>query len=205
MRVLSIILILAGIGGFMEKEFFPGFILLIIGIILFKKSKKRKSNNKKDKDLANVKKVDYSKRFAKNTYTFRVAGVTKEGRQGTIKEIVKDWKEYNPDDIYEGMSNKDIKDLDIEVYEADIYNWCNIELIPEPDNKYDPNAIKVVSEFGMLGYVPANETSKVRKIMEEDYSLNWELVGGKYKYFDDYEDKVKIETLNYGIEIHLNY
>lgn len=195
MKILAIVLMLAGIGGIISGDVLPGILLLVIGLLLFKKKK----NNKKAITVkTHIKSND-------NAYTFRVAGVTKEGRQGTIKQIVKDWKECNPDDVYEGMSNKEIKEDDIEVYEADIENWCDIELVPEPDNQYDSNAIKVISDFGMLGYVPASETSKVKEIMTKDYSLSWRLIGGKYKYYDDYEDKVKIETLTYGIEINLKY
>jgi len=110
-----------------------------------------------------------------------------------------------PDDVYEGLTNKDIKEEYAEVYEVSINDWTVIELVPEPDNKYDPNAVKVVSEFGVLGYVPADKTLNVKSILEKGHTLSWSLVGGKYKYYDDFENKVKTKTLTYGIEIYLNY
>lgn len=194
-KILSIILILAGLGGLVQKNFIGGLLFLAIGIWLFaKKSKKKPAPT-----------VIKNKAKDKNSFTFNIAGVTKEGRQNIIKDIVNDWKEYNLDDIYEGLKNKEIKDLNDDVYEVDIEDWCDIELIPEPDNKYDPNAIKIISDFGELGYVPADSTEKVKSIMEKKYDLNWRLVGGKYKYYDEYENKIITETLTYGIEVNMQY
>ena len=39
-------------------------------------------------------------------------------------------------------------------------------LIPEPDNKYDPNAIRIVRNGLMLGYVPAKLAASVQASME---------------------------------------
>lgn len=194
MKKLAILFIISGIMAIIQGDHFAhiiiGLLCIGIGVWLYKrkpiKTTKKKSTRKK-----------------KNTYTFRVAGVTKDGRQSIIKKMVKDWKEFNEDDIYDGLKNSEIEDYG-KVYEVDIENWGKIDLIPEPDNEYDPNAIKVVhEEFGMLGYVPADETEKVKEIIKNDYKLNWKIVGGNYKYYDDYEDKLKIETLTYGIEIRL--
>lgn len=195
MKILSIILILAGLGGLIQKNFIGGVLFLAVGIWLFTKKSKKKS----------APAIIKNKAKDKNTFTFNIAGVTKEGRQDIIKNIVSDWKECNADDVYEGMKNKEIKNLDDDVYEVNIEDWCDIELIPEPDNKYDPNAIKIISDFGNLGYVPADSTKKVKSIMEKDYNLSWRLVGGKYKYYDEYEDKIITETLTYGIEINMRY
>ena len=40
-----------------------------------------------------------------------------------------------------------------------------LELIPEPTNKHDPNAIKVIVDGKHIGYVPANKCAKVHKIL----------------------------------------
>lgn len=200
MKFGGILFILGGVSGFLKGKFLIGSLLLLIGVLLFRKSK-RKNNNITNSDGPQAD----TRNSAKKKFIFRVAGTTKEGRQNTIKKIVKDWKENNPEDIYEGFKNKDIESEARDVYEVEIYDWCNIELVPEPDNKYDPNAIKIVSEFGMLGYVPATETAKVKEILKQDYYLSWTLLGGKYKYYDYDEEKVVTETLNYGIEITLSY
>lgn len=211
MKILAIILILGGIGGILDGEFLSGLLLLVAGVLLFKnkmKNNKKRLKENNNIDIKNSIKVETINRNAtsnKNTYTFRVAGITYEGREETIKEIVNDWKECNPEDLYFGMKNKEIADEYENIYEVDVYDWCDIELIPEPDNKHDPNAIKVVSDFGMLGYIPANETKKIKEIIEKEHDLQWRIIGGKYKYYDDTEDKVRTKTVTYGVEIYLNY
>ena len=44
------------------------------------------------------------------------------------------------------------------------------KLVPEPDNEFDPNAIKVVHQDGThLGYIPAKETATVRMCLGEKF------------------------------------
>ena len=40
------------------------------------------------------------------------------------------------------------------------------ELIPEPTNEHDPNAIKVIVEGKHIGYVPADQCEEVRTILD---------------------------------------
>lgn len=53
-----------------------------------------------------------------------------------------------------------------------------VELVPEPRNRYDKNAIKVMAydHYKMkdirIGYVPADETLEIRKIMDENPCLD---------------------------------
>lgn len=39
-------------------------------------------------------------------------------------------------------------------------------LVPEPDNKFDPNAIKVIHKSGWLGYIPKLETGQVSGVAQ---------------------------------------
>ncbi len=41
-----------------------------------------------------------------------------------------------------------------------------VQLIPEPENKHDPNAIKVVIAGQHLGYISSNETAHVHQILD---------------------------------------
>ena len=44
------------------------------------------------------------------------------------------------------------------------------KLVPEPDNEFDPNAIKVVHQDGtILGYIPAKETATVRMYLGDKF------------------------------------
>ena len=40
-----------------------------------------------------------------------------------------------------------------------------LELVEEPTNKYDPNAIKVIVDGKHIGYVPAKKCKKVKNIL----------------------------------------
>lgn len=46
------------------------------------------------------------------------------------------------------------------------------DLIPEPDNKYDPNAIRVYVKGKHIGYVPQKKTVKVKSILPTVYEID---------------------------------
>ena len=70
------------------------------------------------------------------------------------------------------------------------------DLVPEPDNPHDPNAIMVQADGRCIGYVPKGSTSHIRKLMESGRikSMDLDIGGGKYKevYAVD-EDENKYE------------
>lgn len=146
---------------------------------------------------------------AKKDISFKAAGVTFNGIQSKIKSMVKEEK-YSSDP-YDGLSNKEILDDYSDgdkIYEVDIYGSSEIKLVPDPQNKFDPNAIKIVhEEMGDVGYVPATSCKRIKKVLDGGYSLNWKLIGGKSKYivYDDEKDKDVVRTNNdtYGIMITL--
>ena len=53
------------------------------------------------------------------------------------------------------------------------------QLVPEPTNKKDKNAIQVLVEGSLIGYVPKNLTGTVREIMSRYnvYSINADFEG----------------------------
>lgn len=58
-----------------------------------------------------------------------------------------------------------------------------VTLVPEPDNAYDPNAIKVLWNGVHLGYIPKSETETVRtfkltemRVVEVEPSRKWDEV-----------------------------
>ena len=72
--------------------------------------------------------------------TCKVAGVTFEGRQGTIRQLLK---------------GADVKDI-------------LVRLEPEPDNPYDSGAIKVLAipSHEQLGYIPKEVNEDLLQAME---------------------------------------
>lgn len=184
---------------------------------IFKKNKDKSENNLTVEQntitprdsIAKPKTVDKIGAKQKKDITFKVAGVTFNGIQSKIKAMVKEEK-YSSDP-YEGLSNKEIledySDGD-KIYEVDIYGSSEIKLVPDPQNKFDPNAIKIVhEEIGDIGYVPATNCKRIKKVLESGYSLEWKLIGGKSKYieYDDEKDKDVVRTNNdtYGIMVTL--
>ena len=50
-----------------------------------------------------------------------------------------------------------------------------VDLIPEPDNPHDPNAIRVYMNGKHIGYVPKEKTAKVRKFLSKIYEISAEV------------------------------
>lgn len=64
------------------------------------------------------------------------------------------------------------------------------DLVPEPDNAYDPNAIMVQANGLCIGYVPKGSAAHIRKLMESGriQSMRLDIGGGKYKEVYEVED-----------------
>lgn len=143
----------------------------------------------------------------KEHYSFRVAGVTFENRQKIFKDIVKAWKEITEkEELWEGYSNKEIKEDLMSVQEISIADYTGVILKKEPTNQYDANAIAVYYEEQQVGFVPKTDLSAVHKIIEnKDFKVFWNITGGRYKSYDDSEEKIVVDDLDYGMEISLTW
>ena len=76
------------------------------------------------------------------------------------------------------------------------YFIVNGDLVPEPDNPYDPNAIMVQANGLCIGHVPKGSTSHIRKLMESGriQSMHLDIGGGKYKeVYEDDDDKYEMD------------
>lgn len=149
----------------------------------------------------------------KNNFDTIVAGVTKNNaagkdRQKIIENYIKDDNFYDKfdKDGADYWSPKDIKESNWEVYQYDLHESNTIELIPEPDNPYDKNAIKVIhKEMGDIGYIPRKDNVNLANFINSysgnvRYSIDFE--GGKYKYYDG--EKIITDWKPYGIRIYVN-
>lgn len=58
-------------------------------------------------------------------------------------------------------------------YKYEILNFCKtndiVYLIPEPDNKFDSDAIKIMCNELLIGYVPSYDTDEVSKLLNRNY------------------------------------
>lgn len=75
------------------------------------------------------------------------------------------------------------------VYKTDFYA-NRVELVPEPDNPHDPNAIKVVVDGQHIGYIKKGSCAHVRNLLENDAirAMRCEIKGGRYKMLLEEED-----------------
>lgn len=66
-----------------------------------------------------------------------------------------------------------------------------VELVPEPENPYDPEAIKVEVDGHCIGYIKKGSCAHVHKLLKTDSikSITAEMGGGKYKRIcEDYDE-----------------
>lgn len=100
----------------------------------------------------------------------------------TKKEIV----EY-------GMEDENIYQL--------IFSPESVELIEEPDNEYDPNAVKVVIDGIHVGYIKKGSCSHIKKLIKENkiIEITGEILGGKYKRVSSDYDLMEDKT-TYSLE-----
>ena len=70
------------------------------------------------------------------------------------------------------------------------YKWLEgpCDLVPEPKNPTDKNAIMVVCGGTCVGYVPAEMTAQVKKMIKK-YDAAISLHGGRFKEFDPEDDE----------------
>lgn len=117
---------------------------------------------------------------------FKVAGISR--RQRAIEgNLLTENYEYS-------QSKKELVDsgmLDIRIYKYDPA-VMDASLVFEPDNPKDPNAIKVMVKDIQIGYVPAEKTSAVKKLLnsKQIHSVDCEFYGGPFKTIsEDYDDE----------------
>lgn len=116
--------------------------------------------------------------MATNTETFKVAGIS-HYKDAIIENFV-----FDDDDEFD-------------------YESSNVELIPEPENEYDPNAIKVLVNGIKIGYVPKDLTTFARNIIDSpNYSGAKVTISGEKSYVLNDDDE-ETEEIDLWARIHL--
>lgn len=115
--------------------------------------------------------------------TYRVAGTS--FRSDAIASLGEENDDY-------GASKRDLIDedmIDEEIYQLRFHPQ-NVELVPEPDNKYDSNAVKVIVDGVHVGYIKKGSCTHVKMLLAEDriLNINCKIGGGKFKIItEDYD------------------
>lgn len=154
-----------------------------------------------------------------------VVGTKYEDRDKKLKELINDLKENDYFyELYEGYSNQEIIDggdyymeysKEEPIYELTEESLPYAEVVPEPGNEYDPNAVAVyVGESQRtkfhLGYLPKEDAKRIQDLFEngEVVYVDAQIKGGKYKFveMDDYgEEKVRQRTKKYLIDLEITF
>lgn len=148
----------------------------------------------------------------KNIFTTKVVGVTKENKDGTdrqklIKNYVKENCDSNKFDKKDMsyMSNEDIKLDGYKQWQYELFEENTVDLVPEPDNPYDENAIKVIhNKMGHIGYIPKESNQGLMSFLKDhnnQVTINMNLEGGPYKYYNEYQDKVVSKSVPFYFKL----
>ena len=122
---------------------------------------------------------------------YKVAGVAHYE-----KSILK-FAKTNP--VY-STNSKDI--IAAKLWNTNVYQYCfsvlKTELIPEPSNPYDPNAIKVVVDGIHIGYIKAGSCKHVLKLIAENRieKIDCTIKGGKF--INVWGDGVHVQQVEKG-------
>lgn len=129
--------------------------------------------------------------------TYKVAGVTHY--EQNIMSFAQENPEYS-------LSKKQLIDGVFMLYDTEKiwkYDFLTpkIELVPEPDNAYDPNAIKVMADGKHVGYIKSGSCSHLLKCIQEQRiaGITCQIGGGPYKLLEKEEDAISGETF-YSLE-----
>lgn len=81
----------------------------------------------------------------------------------------------------------ELKGVHVSAYRKKIKNcviYEKVQLIKDPNNKYDKNAIKVIAVNGIIGHVPAEETELLQTIISGDHKAFIEDITNYNDYLD---------------------
>ena len=98
------------------------------------------------------------------------------------------------------------------IYEL-AFDPVKVDLVPEPNNPADKNAIQVFVDGAMVGYIKKGSCSQVKNLLASDafVGASCDIFGGKYKIIhEDYNEETEKETYeleraetSYKITVHI--
>lgn len=134
-----------------------------------------------------------------------------ESRQKIIREYVKVYHDSNifDKDDFNFVSNEQIIEEgnyypNMKYFQYELEEYDTVILKEEPDNPHDENAIAIIhNDMGHIGYIPKRDIKRVKDYLDSGKKITYILTlkGGKYKYFDAYEDKIESDTTPYQFNL----
>ncbi len=190
---------------FFSWLYFPIILFLLLALMGFWVKPKVKEINSTKNEEGKNKEVKTKKKTGE-IIKFRVAG--NQHYKKNVNKLIRDMKEnYSLGLPYEYTSDKEIEEFDIREYryQPSLINF--IQFLPDPDNEFDKNAIKVfggVSEEKLyhIGYVPKNKTYLFHDLSDEIEHVNISVIGGPYKIYNESEGVVEFNS-DFNFEISM--
>lgn len=106
------------------------------------------------------------------------------------------------------LTKKGIIDEGLEDERIYQYDFCpgKVELVPDPENTHDQNAIKVIVDGYQIGHIPAAKCSHVHDLLSSGRirKVDVEIYGGNYKYYDSDEGKLEKHEQDFGAKLTLS-
>lgn len=133
-------------------------------------------------------------------HTYKVSGTSFR------KENILSLSTENP---YYDYTKRELIDEDMtdeRIYQYDFFT-ARTELVPEPNNQHDPDAVKVIVDGVHIGYIKTGETKHVLNAINSKHikRIYCQIYGGKYKYLtlsDDYMYDKEPKSSDYELEKH---
>lgn len=127
------------------------------------------------------------------TENFKVAGISFH-MDDIMEKLAYENENYN-------LAKKQI--IDDYMYDEKIFRYDfpvgKVELIPEPDNEHDKNAIKVVVDGVHIGYIKNGNCSHVKNLLSSGRvtSIDCSIYGGDFKMvYENSDDEYELECDN---------
>lgn len=132
---------------------------------------------------------------------FSVAGVS--FRKNEIESLAVENPDYD-------LTKKEILDAGIEesyIWEYEFFP-TKVEIVPEPDNPKDGNALKVIVDGQHVGYIKKGSCSQVRNLLKSEKLIEVDVTigGGRYKYvWEDDDGKYQMEKgeKEYSVKVNI--
>lgn len=207
---LAIFLAISGLLSIV-KEPVISIILILVSMFIIKLFNWTIKQDKINKESKIKKEKEFAKKTTQktshiNTY---ITGVTHKNDEGKdIQKLFKNYVSLNYDSTnFEDYTNDEIIENDLKINEYNLVEINTINLLPEPNNLYDSNAIKVIhKDIGHIGYIPKDCCVDVKNFIDTDKKIEFIISfrGGKTKFVEtdeNLEDKVVTEEKNYYVDL----
>lgn len=128
-------------------------------------------------------------------------------RQEAFSDLCQELVKESDDVPYLGYTSKEIKEELIfsdRFYKYSPFELSDVDFVPEVDNQFDPNAVKIVVRGYHLGYVTKSKNRKVLRLTTDSNNeviKNAEIYGGDYK--DINPDSGRLRTVKDSFKIRI--